>query len=365
MTDSWERLSFFESWDILTRAYHKRHGRRLSAEKARDIVSHLVQGREFFTSAHSAADLVRPLLLYYGVLALSRALILFLDTAKSRESALSPAHGCEVVDWQHDLAPGIQGLPTLKIRFREGTFSELTTATRNEESVTLLDAGIWPVMHRQPGALQFPPGTIVTVKEVLARIPKLQPLYERTFGERSACYPARIVFQPGGTQADITLYPTKLGLPREEEMRDAFGLPLDLPVSIRTSDYGGDNAEPEIFFRLERKSFVESSQQLPPMKNDISKNGLLPGVYLTSLVSPLPGGLNLSSLSFHYLIAYVTGMLVRYYPSAWRSLINRDRGDFAFPILRAAITAVEEQFPDLLLMDLEAMSAGDNVEWLV
>jgi len=74
ITNSWERLSLYESRDLLSRFYQKRHGRELSAEKAYEIIAHLAQGRGFFTSAGQSSELVRPLLLYYGVYALSRGL---------------------------------------------------------------------------------------------------------------------------------------------------------------------------------------------------------------------------------------------------------------------------------------------------
>lgn len=76
----WERLSLYESRDMVTQLYHRRHGRQTNDAKARAIASHMIQGRQYFESAQGAGELVRPLLLYYGVVALSRALILFLDS---------------------------------------------------------------------------------------------------------------------------------------------------------------------------------------------------------------------------------------------------------------------------------------------
>lgn len=71
------------------------------------------------------------------------------------------------------------------------------------------------------------------------------------------------------------------------------------------------------------------------------------------VVELLPDGLDLSSLSLLYLIAYSMGMLARYYPSKWLSLLNSSKGDFAFPLMKAATTVVENRFPQLVLQELE------------
>src|SRR5437588_11625419 len=112
MTDSWERLSLYESRDLLARFFQHRHGRQLAAEKAYEIIAHLAQGRGFFESAQQSSELARPLLLYYGVYALSRGLILFLD-ARMRETSLPPSHGIEAEGWQYALAQGVDQLPNL------------------------------------------------------------------------------------------------------------------------------------------------------------------------------------------------------------------------------------------------------------
>lgn len=64
----WEGLSFYESTDLVARFYEEYHHSKLQEHKASEIVSQLSQGREYFSSASSSAEIVRPLLVYYGVL---------------------------------------------------------------------------------------------------------------------------------------------------------------------------------------------------------------------------------------------------------------------------------------------------------
>lgn len=79
----WEELSVYESHDFVGKWYKIRHGRTLNAVRTREIASSFTQGREYFASAKGAATSVRPLLFYYGVLSLSRGLILLLDRTKA------------------------------------------------------------------------------------------------------------------------------------------------------------------------------------------------------------------------------------------------------------------------------------------
>src|SRR5215217_2200336 len=63
---AWERLTLFK----------RRHDRTANAAKCTEIAAHVAQARQYFASAADEVDLVRPLLLSYRVLTLSKALIL-------------------------------------------------------------------------------------------------------------------------------------------------------------------------------------------------------------------------------------------------------------------------------------------------
>ncbi len=92
---------------------------------------------------------------------------------------------------------------------------------------------------------------------------------------------------------------------------------------------------------------LELLAKLPPIKTD--REGR------TYVVEPFPNGLDLSSLSLLYLIAYSMGMLARYYPSKWLFLLNSGKGDFAFPMMKAATRLVEDWFPVLVLRELKSI----------
>jgi hypothetical protein len=99
---AWERLSRFESHDYVAKWYVGKHARTLNAARTKEVTSNFAQGREYFASAADADISVRPVLLYYGALSLSRGVILLRNSYKN-ESNLKSSHGLETVTWQQTL----------------------------------------------------------------------------------------------------------------------------------------------------------------------------------------------------------------------------------------------------------------------
>jgi hypothetical protein len=329
---------------LLSRFYQKRHGGELSAEKAYEIIGHLAQGRGFFASALQSSELVRPLLLYYGVYALSRGLILFLDVSL-RECSLPASHGIEAVGWQN--APGgIDQLPNLPLKITGGTVGALSKATGNVERCLIHAVPKSAPPHHllvRAGTTTIKTPATITIKMVLERLPDLSTIFVTTFGSFSKCYQAIVFFLSEDTQTDVFILETESGLPDEGDIRLATGLPADVPLS--TSDEVWPYKVKNSSYRINHSSESELLAKLPPIKSNREGN--------TYVVELLPDGLDLSSLSLLYLIAYSMGMLARYYPSKWLSLLNSNKGDFAFPLMKAAITVVEDRFLQLVLQELE------------
>lgn len=345
MTDVWERLALYESTDLVTRFYEEHHERRLTDQKATEIVCQLVQGREYFASAARSAEVVHPLLLYYGVLSLSRGLILFLNPG-IREAGLGGGHGLSSVQWNQRLAQGIRELPNLEVRLQRGTFSELSKATGNHENVMIFrepypNTALW----RTEGTGDVPAGATITLKDVLSRIPDVQEVFERSLGHHSHCYPALVFMHSVDTCTDVYVYDgSSLGLPDEHYIQEALQIPDGTPLQFadRHDWLGGLK---NWHFRVDHGSSSEMARKLPSLRVD-SRNRLF-------AIAPFPHTLSLSTLSCLFLVAYAAGMLVRYYPSHWSAALGRRAGDYSFPLLKAAISVVESRLPELILDELE------------
>jgi hypothetical protein len=73
--------------------------------------------------------------------------------------------------------------------------------------------------------------------------------------------------------------------------------------------------------------------------------GSIPSLHLAE---PFAGGARFSQLCITYMVSYVLGMLVRYYPTHWISLIQGDRGDSMWPTINRAQQIVELSYPELV-----------------
>ena len=89
MNNVWHFLREFESKELVKRYIKNRYDYSINTSKAIEITSAFSQGREYFFNSNEADISVRPLLQYYGVVALSRGLILVLNkTARENNKAL-------------------------------------------------------------------------------------------------------------------------------------------------------------------------------------------------------------------------------------------------------------------------------------
>jgi YaaC-like Protein len=231
----WHELSHYESRDGVTELYRRAHHREPNAAKAYAVVAAMSQGREFFQSARGADELVRPLLLFYGAVALSRGISLF-RRSHGGEETLRPAHGLVARDWGSTLTAGtesieerIRRLPDLRVGFAAGTFTELAMASCNIERTGGISGGrgggqSWTFTAQ--GQTEFSDEHELKLRDVLARSPDLADTYSRTFDSRSMCYPVRAEYD---SASRITTYDVMAqrygGLPSESEVRVAFNLP--------------------------------------------------------------------------------------------------------------------------------------------
>ena len=75
----------------------------------------------------------------------------------------------------------------------------------------------------------------------------------------------------------------------------------------------------------------------------------------------MPSGNRYSQLAITYIISFVLGMLARYYPTHWVSLVQGNKGDAWWPVLNRAQHIAQETFPELvaeMLDDIRAHPPG-------
>ncbi len=358
----WAALSAYESTELVRRFAEERTGRQPNATKAREVAAHFAQGREYFRNAAGAGELVRPLILYYGAMALARGAILFLDSSKSK---VVSDHGLDGSGWE-DLNAKPETVPELSLEVRqEGTFPELARVSGNSETCMVRNEGMpGEVSVRSPGP-ELAPGTRITIKEALAQIPDVAELYERTFGE----HPRRLrceVQVTGLPEPDLVDAFNRNEVPPDREVRRHAWLGVvptraGLPSMDWVSEVLGDRVAARgtetnnLYFAREPVHRVAESHLFDLYYDAGTQDRPRLDMPVTVAASgeeylklPTDSGVVLSTLLALHVVAYAAGMLVRYHPGYWATLTNRTKGDAIGPVLAAAVSAVEERYPALI-----------------
>lgn len=335
----WEPLLRFESRDYVTRHYKEKHGRSLNAKRAYEIGSCFTQGREYFASASTASDTVKPLLLYYGVASLSRGVTLLKDRTKNEES-LTPRHGLSAVNWAKTLHAGISEVLNLEVRCEKGGFTEFVTSVGNRQSYT------WLHRRKESGRLveghfssDF--GTIrllddnssVSLGDLLSREKELATEYRIAAGKWGNTDLGSVV----ASDASVRVHLHKIEGSDLESAIKSYRFPETAKFTIE--------ADPRYSkfetICVEIPVVGEERKKVVPMA--AAEKGAL-----STLVRPFPNGDKIIDIHRVYLEAYILGMLCRYFPSKWMSLLRSDKGDIARSLVLAAMARIEAKFPLLV-----------------
>ena len=186
----WQSLSRFESYDFVARWYGKAHQRKPNAAKVSQINTCFIQGREYFSNAASSAISVKPLLLYYGALSLSRGVILA-NNPRKKEESLRKSHGLEPGDWQGTLKGGIKDVLELQIRATDGTFSELVEVCHNLKTMHKFQGPTDRMGSdgHSLGDIEFATGqSMLTLGDLISRMLQTAGMYEEITGRSSRMF---------------------------------------------------------------------------------------------------------------------------------------------------------------------------------
>ena len=322
----WQRLLSLESRDMVQQRFKRIHDRTLNAQRAGEINAAARQAREYFRNASASDYSVRPLLTFYGVACLSRALMLLMKT-KGGEESLIAGHGLQAVAWREVMDKSIPNalsrLGELRISTQKGLFSDFLVLTGNATLLHHKSTGVTGhIAHLQPSY-----GTEIALGELLARVPDL-----------SADYAS--VSAPQCAEVDRFSYSTENGLEVRliwkyaAETAEAYGR---LGYSV-ASDGNGQSM----------KCDPATAQKEPPLFVNAYVQKLLGSVHNLYVAVPFPGGIRLSQFAMTYVISYALGMLVRYYPTHWIALINGCKGDLLWPTVNRAQQYIEITYPELV-----------------
>jgi hypothetical protein len=343
---SWAELALYESHDLIRERFRLLHARDLAADKISEISAFFSQGRQYFTAASSAGSLVAPLLYYYGVNALIRGAVLFLDP-HARQSTLKPAHGLSIHQWQATLAKGLAGLGALELTVeRTGTFAELMRVVATRLRVPAFGDDHSTEHLPVPSTPEAPTGTRLALKEILSRVPGLQDLCEQVFSEPANVLPVAVTTFIASRRTRVEVYGSARFPLNESELRRA--LPQLANAKSEPLSGSGDS-QTAIAFWIAPNSNGTEIGELPPLRHSHG---------VASLVLPFTSGLDLPPLATLYAFGFSVGMLSRYFPQEWRALQSGSRGDRVHPVVREAIEILRNRFPAEVASVLSVLTAA-------
>lgn len=323
-----QQLLQLENRDVVKKWFKKIHNIELNTSRAKEINAAAKQSAEYFRNAENASYSVRPLLTYYGVYTLSRALVL-LFKAQGGENTLKEGHGLGTDNWSSILVGGdtsshLSDIGKLRVKTSKGLFSELLKETNNHIAIHINSAGIdWGINYDVPES-----SLVFTLDELIARIPDLQSdlkelgLDEKFCSVHDLAYTEQTGFSCGiydNNENVLSAY-----------KRSGFLCTVNGQKVILTATSEQLNKYvPQFLHKYVHKDF-----------------GTIPSL---CIVEPFAESMCFSEISVVFLMSYYLGMLVRYYPTHWISLIQGDNGDKYWPVLNRAQNYVLQVFPELCI----------------
>ena len=341
----WQSMSLFESHDFVDRWYEKAHGGKSKAAKVSQINACFIQGREYFSNAMSSAMAVKPLLLYYGVLSLSRGVILANNPNKKEES-LKPTHGLEPVHWQGTLKGHISNVLELKLRSTTGTFPELVEICHNLKTMHKFQGATDTTGSdgHNLGEIKFASDrSQLSLGDLVSRLTQTGGIYQELTGRDAKVFNGcRIASHPPGTHFAFPL----VGIPPElRKLADGNNIVIGSSNQVCPGFMQSDNADDTLIFVHENPATYQYAQRVFPVSHYTGGQAMM-------VISDFLNGDKMTEFFKLYLVSYCLGMLSRYFPSVWMALLRNEKGDFAQPLLVRAVEAIERDFPENVLHQL-------------
>jgi len=321
MNDIWHFLREFESKELVKRYIHKKYQYELNSTKALEINSAFIQGREYFTSCLKADISVRPLLQYYGVVALSRGLILILNKG-ARENNIVPSHGLKIKNWSDVNKSG--KIENVILKVSNGTFYELIKVTNNKSYFRFGSGGInWQVVYDIPSSeVEF------SLKEISYCFPDLNLSVKswldlevpsrslNSFKHVENKYELEI-----GGKYDINIF--ELIFPKTHYNN------IEINESANSCNVRFDHDQVPNLSQKWESAFqvIGDPFVVPPFKN----------------------GFFLNDISTMYSAAFIFGTISRYYPSTWNNINKGISNDSVLPFAFNFMDFIQDKFPQTIM----------------
>lgn len=372
MTNDWYDIKFLESATNVRELIGNSTGRKPSAGIAREIAVCIQQGRLFFEAAAEAPIQIKPLQIYYGIVAFARAVIV--ATKCTSLSTLARAHGLT------DITQDNAGIEALSLRVENGgTFQEFNDAIAPLGRIWYFDNSM-PKWYKKPfDAAAGLSGQRIEITDILARVPGLAGKFSQTFDLPAKAIPITLnVDTPNIGHCVLRIDDPFLFSDRASLVAFIKGLRTKYPFLNRwrfvdavqgwgNSIINFDNADGRNDENsLSEGNLVQTSNNGFADRRVIAM-GYPPISPAADILPPLSGGyvhthayamqpinnVRLHEYALQFLGAFLLSSLVRYRPQIWQNAISRSFTAYSAADDRAL--SLIEKFLDDTLSGFPAM----------
>lgn len=297
----WSMLGYFESEHNSKQYLEKKFGTSVEKlnETAKNVALTMRAAREYYEAAESITILTHPVLLFYGMTALSKVLF----TATYPKKSPSRGHGLqEVKGWT-------------------GVFSEFSVRVRND--------GAFPQFHScfDKETLR---NTEFSMKELLSLIPEVKVGFETVYDEKSRALKILRV------RLGINIVDSEL-----QKYTDLENLISQIPkIHERYGKEYQRFADRIILWCMKREA------EDPVVRAVSGEEYLVLPLKKDTRIIALP------QMSAHFLIMYLLGMLSRYYLKEWGELIKGEESGEIYTVQKF-LEVTKRKFPNLILNELQ------------
>lgn len=239
------------------------------------------------------------------------------------------------MDWPKTLHGGIVDVLKLSVQCTKGTFSEFVNAVGNGQSYA------WMMADNNTGHFRndFGPvsflsdNSLLSLDDLLSRERELAGEYEIANDGWGNTDLGHVVSLDGILR--VHLIPTN-----GADVATALGL-YGFGETAKISFQPNPRFPQMQNICIDMPAIGEDQKKLAPMASNQDKD-------VGFLTRPFANGDNMIDVHRMYVEAYILGMLSRYFPSKWMSLLRSDKGDIARSVILPAIARVESAFPRLI-----------------
>lgn len=322
----WNLLRIYQSASNITKSYKSRNFKdKITRKKSEDIAALVIHAEEYFKSSVNSSLSIKPLLIFYGIYSLSKALILFKNTEKTN---ILDVHGHGLSDDTNKYIKIKSSIDktTATLKSKRGVFIEFNDCMASQQLI-IEDRGIQLIKNYPYEKTDKIKNLSISLKDVFSRIPELITIYMRTYNKKPNCIRGdyKIV-------NDMPEYHIKnLGSLAYSDKR----LKTLFSPAFNKANFNKINTRETII--TPTRSFY-----LPYETSLFSGNKYFIAPVKEKLIS-LP--------SLLYLGTYIMGMIVRYDPTRWNKVTIGKKGGI-YPIITKFIEYLEIKFPLIALNEL-------------